>query len=157
MASEDAHSKLSAEKTSSLEILDPAPTSSSPPSATSRRKTRTEVYLEELGTAICHCVSTQNWNHWAVGHITEDFEAYIEHADTPFVRNVEEYKQAYNSIAERYPGYRNELVDINAEVDERAGTAALWILLRIHHHPTQTMKGRHACTVRPRTQCHGQC
>ena len=127
------------QEASSLELLKPE-VPSAPPSS-SEHKTPTEIYLEELGSAMCWCVSTQDWDHWAFGHITNDFEAYIEHSDKPFARTSEEYKEAYNAIARKYPGYRNELIDIDADVDEKAGLATLWILLRIHHHPTGTMKG----------------
>ncbi len=124
---------------SSLELLKPE-LPAAPPSS-SKEKTKTEIHLEELGSAMCYCVSTQDWNHWAFGHITDDFEAYIEHSDTPFARSNEEYKEAYNAIARKYPGYRNDLIDIDANVDDEAGLATLWILLRIHHHPTGMMKG----------------
>lgn len=139
MAEKQHNAPTNPKDVSSLELLDPDIAAASPPSS-HKKKSRAEIHCEELGTAICNCISTRNWNHWALQHHTADFEAYIEHSDVPFARNLDEYIQAYEVIAEKYPYYRNELIDIDAEVDEKNGTAVMWTLLRIHHDPTHTMK-----------------
>lgn len=112
----------------------------SPPASTtseSGEKNATALYLENLSACVAKCISTRNWSHPVFEHFAPDFQAFVEHSPTPFIRSAKEYITVYDEIAAKHPNYRSELLSVSGDVNEEEGTATVWLLLRIFGHPDE--------------------
>ena len=117
----------------SLQLLSPSPSTPSE----SDEKSATAQYLEEVAVCFARCLATHDWAHPIFEHLTEDFQAFVEHSETPFIRSAKEYIEVYKEIAAKNPNYRNEVLSVSADVDEEEGEAPVWLLMRIFGHPDE--------------------
>lgn len=117
----------------SLQLLSPAPSTSSE----SGDKSATAQDLEERTTCVARCVAARDWAHPVFEQFAEDFQAFVEHSETPVIRSAKEYIEVYKDIAAKHPNYRNEVLSVNADVNEEDGEAMVWLLMRIFGHPDE--------------------
>ena len=104
------------------------------------KKTPTTVHVEQLSKRVAECINARNWSDPVFEHFAPSFEAFVEHSEIPTVRSAKEYFEAYSAIVAGNPEYGNELLSISSVVNEKAGTATVWLLLRIFGHPQGMIK-----------------
>lgn len=113
---------------------------SSKPSA-SQEKSPSAIHIEDLCARAANVISTRNWDDQILlDHFAPDFEAFVEHSDTPVVRGAKDWMKVYAKLAADNPDYRNEVVSMISDVDEKAGTATVWMLMRIFGHPKDMVR-----------------
>lgn len=60
---------------------------------------------------------------------------YLPHSANPYCNSLEDWLENYRSFAAENPDYFVEVVSISASVNEKNGTATIWLLLRVTGHP----------------------
>ena len=103
-------------------------------------KSPVALELEDMGRKVAGAIATRNWDDPVFDHFAPNFKAYIEHSDVPVAKSVKEYQEVYNAIAAAHPDYSNEVLSINADVDEKRGRASVWVLMRVYGHPKGTVR-----------------
>lgn len=96
----------------------------------------TSAYLEELTKTISQCFSDQDWTHPVIEeHIAPNIKAYMDHGEKPFAKSRGAYIAAFRKIFRKNPNYRGEIYSVSVSVNEKAGTASVWIFLHVVNSP----------------------
>lgn len=121
--------------TSSLHILMPDPPVPNQPRRSGRARTR--AHLEGLTARLVDHVAKHEWDHEDFELlVAPDYAAYLEYAEHPISRSLEEYLQNYREFAAANPDYAIDIISISADVNEKKGLASVWMHLRVFGHPT---------------------
>ncbi len=68
-------------------------------------------------------------------NMAPDYTAHVEYQDQPVSTSREQFLSNSKAFAQANPHYEFEVMSINVDVDEQAGTAIVWIHLRVKGHP----------------------
>lgn len=107
------------------------------------RKSPTAEYIEELSARISQSVRDHRWDDPVFEkHFARKFEGYIEHTYIRHLCGKDEYLRAHKDFAAAHPDYRNETVSMTTELSDESetSTATVWMLLRVHGHPKDTVR-----------------
>lgn len=106
----------------------------------------TAAYLEDLSARIIGRIRNQDWSHrdW-VEHVGDNFTVYapaafLEQLNYPSTSTREAYIESYKAFIKANPEYDCDPVSIEADVDEREGTAKVWIVMSVTGHPPLVRK-----------------
>ena len=132
---------------SSLEILDPEPSFT----PKSHLKTPTEAHLEELGTRFVEMCNTRDWDNpfWG-NHMIDGFTTRT-HA-VQHTSSREEYIERFKVFTKMNPDNRWDIINMSAEVDEEAGRATVWMMLKAGGQPNSIQGERVNATYFRRTK-----
>lgn len=121
---------------------------SSPSSSSngSNRNSSTVKQLEYISARVIDLIRTHNWTHkdWKL-YVAENFTTYapaafLEQLSNPTTTTRQAYIDNYKAFADANPEYDCEPVSIEADVDEKEGTAKVWIVMSVTGHPPSVRK-----------------
>ena len=85
-------------------------------------------------------MSARAWDAEVLQRLVPDFNAFVEHAERPYIRSREGYVLAFKAIVEASPDYRHEVIFASADVNDRSGVAVVWMKLKIFGHPVNIQR-----------------
>ncbi|EME43949.1 hypothetical protein DOTSEDRAFT_24059 [Dothistroma septosporum NZE10] len=121
---------------SSLDLLNPRPWAS-------RRRVPAGAIadtIDKWSQELIIAASNRDWTNPSLRRITPDFRAEFEHSNGIPINSWAEYRGIHEGIAADFPDYRFQTLDGVAEVDEKRGTGAVWLLLRVEGHPKDQVR-----------------
>ena len=115
----------------SLEILRPVP------SAPERCKERnaTAVDLERATAVMLDIIARRSWDDQRSSFMAPNFQASVEHAGQRNIRSRDEYLRSFRDLVRAHKDYNVKLISISANVDEKNGTASVWMHVEISGDP----------------------
>lgn len=64
-----------------------------------------------------------------------DYAAYLEYAGRPYVRGRSAFMEQHRNFGRAHPNYTFEVDSALADMNEKNGTAMVWLLLKVTGHP----------------------
>ena len=97
--------------------------------STGRHLQSSEAAVVELTRELLTAVNAHDYNNWVVStRISSRFRGWNE-GRAP--QNANDYFQRYRNMCKENPGYRVEITEIMAEVDDHHGRAKVWVSVRV--------------------------
>lgn len=101
------------------------------------QKSATTLYIEDLTASVPKCISERNWTHPVWKHFAPGFQSFIEFAEHPNIKSGKDWLELHKKISSSHPKYRLEVFSVSGHVDEEAGTATVWMVMRVFGHPDE--------------------
>jgi hypothetical protein len=108
------------------------------PNAKSTKKSPTTLYIEQLATSLNGHISAHDFTHpELLHHLDENYTAHLEYlpGSSQHPRGRADFLEGFRRYVDAYPDYSMQIESIVAEVNEKNGTATVWLLLNITGHP----------------------
>jgi hypothetical protein len=101
------------------------------------RKGTNAKMLERVSTELLHHALDGNLTHPDLERfLVDDFTAHLDHYSShPISQGREEFLNNYKAFAEANPGYATTIEHVYADVNDKNGTASVWMLLSVTGQP----------------------
>jgi hypothetical protein len=100
------------------------------------RKSNNTKMLEKLATKMVMHIARHDFDHPDIKkYLIDDYAAYLEYQSKPFMKGREAFVENYRAFAKANPGYGLVVESIHADTNEKNGTSAVWMLLKVTGHP----------------------
>lgn len=104
--------------------------------STSKAKTATARFIEEATVKMLAHINNRLFCHSDFRDFIEpDYAAFLEYFPHPVCKGLNDYLDMYSAYAEATPDYHIHPISISADVNEKNGTAIVWLLLSVKGHP----------------------
>lgn len=101
------------------------------------KKSTNAKLLERLADRLLVHVAEHDFSHPDLyEYIVEDYTAYLEYfTEEQLLKGRNTFLSSYQAFVDANPHYSVELESVIADVNEKNGTAAVWMLINVTGHP----------------------
>ena len=99
------------------------------------------AHLEDVADRIVKHIANKDFsNPDFEEYLAPDYHAYLPHSQQPYSRSLKDLLDNYQVHATTFPEYHIEALNLSADVNEKNGTATVWMLLRVTGAPTSVQR-----------------
>ncbi|KAK3053626.1 hypothetical protein LTR09_005370 [Extremus antarcticus] len=100
------------------------------------RKSNNAFLVEGLARLLIGHIVDHDFTHLDfLKYLHDDYAAYLEYrSDEPYLKGREVYLAGYQAFVKAHPGYTLEIESLHGDVDEKNGTAVVWMNLIVEGH-----------------------
>jgi len=96
-------------------------------------KSKNTILIERLARKVVEHIAKHDFTHLDyLQYLDPDYTAYVEYrSDEPHIKGREAYLESFQAFVKTHPCYGLEVESLHVEVDEKNGTAVVWMLLGV--------------------------